>query len=106
MLNDYGPRLIWHLYDYNLEPAGGYFGAKKANEPVHIMYSYNDRSIVVVNSTYNPVSDMIASVRVIDFKLKDLFSQENAVDVDADSVQELLRIPEYIIRRRATRLFH
>ena len=46
------PSLIWHLYD--LQPSNlpaGYFGTKKANEPVHIMYAYDDRSIAVVNST-------------------------------------------------------
>src|SRR5437870_1391666 len=94
MLNNAWPSLIWHLYDYNLEPAGGYFGTKKANEPVHVMYSYDDRSIVVVNSTYKPVSGMKASVRVVDFNLKELFSQEKVVDVDADGVQKVLQIPE------------
>jgi exo-1,4-beta-D-glucosaminidase len=94
MLNNAWPSLIWHLYDYNLEPAGGYFGTKKANEPVHIMYSYDDRSIVVVNSTYKPIRGMKASVRVVDFNMKELFSQEKAVDADADGVQEVLRIPE------------
>ncbi len=33
MLNNAWPSLIWHLYDYYLVPAGGYFGTKKANEP-------------------------------------------------------------------------
>jgi len=94
MLNNAWPSLIWHLYDYNLEPAGGYFGTKKANEPIHIMYSYDDRSIVVVNSTYKPVRGMRASVRVVDFNLEELFSQERAVDVDADGAQKVLQIPE------------
>jgi len=94
MLNNAWPSLIWHLYDYNLQPAGGYFGTKKANEPIHILYSYDDRSIAVVNSTYKPVSGMKASVRVVDFNLKELFSQEKAVDVDVDGVQKVLQIPE------------
>lgn len=96
MLNNAWPSLIWHLYDYNLQPAGGYFGTKKANEPVHIMYSYDDRSIAVVNSTYKPVSGMKASVRVVDFNLKELFSQEKAIDVNADDVQKVLQIPEVL----------
>ena len=36
MLNNAWPSLIWHLYDYYLQPAGGYFGAKKACEPLHV----------------------------------------------------------------------
>ena len=40
MLNNAWPSLIWHLYDYYLQPGGGYFGAKKACGPVHVQYSY------------------------------------------------------------------
>ena len=96
MLNNAWPSLIWHLYDYYLQPAGGYFGTKKANEPVHIMYSYNDRSIAVVNSTYKPVSGMKASVRVLDFKLREMFSEEKSVDVEADGLHKVLQIPEVL----------
>ena len=41
--------MIWHLYDYYLRPGGSYFGSKKAGEPLHVQYSYDDRSVVVVN---------------------------------------------------------
>jgi exo-1,4-beta-D-glucosaminidase len=37
---------------------------------------------------------MKASVRVVDFNLKEFFSQEKTVDVDADGVQKVLHIPE------------
>jgi exo-1,4-beta-D-glucosaminidase len=94
MLNNAWPSLVWHLYDYYLVPAGGYFGTKKANEPIHILYSYDDRSIVLVNSTYRPVSGMQASVRVFDFNLRELFWQKKAVNVGADDVQKVLHIPE------------
>ena len=64
MLNNAWPSMIWHLYDYYLEAGAGYFGTKKACEPVHIQYSYDDRSIVVVNSTYERVAGLLASVHV------------------------------------------
>src|SRR5215475_5870202 len=51
MLNNAWPGLIWHLYSYDLRPAGGYFGSKIALEPVHVQYSYDDRTVAVVNST-------------------------------------------------------
>ena len=54
MLNNAWPSMIWHLYDYYLDAGAGYFAAKKACEPLHIQYSYDDQSIVVVNSTYGP----------------------------------------------------
>lgn len=40
----------WHLYDSQLYPTGGFFGAMRACEPVHIQYDYRDRSIWVHNN--------------------------------------------------------
>jgi exo-1,4-beta-D-glucosaminidase len=94
MMNNAWPSLIWHLYDYNLEPAGGYFGTKKATEPVHVMYSYDDRSVAVINSTYKPVSGLKLSALVLDSNLKELFSHEKPVDIEADGVQKVMQIPE------------
>ena len=51
MQNNAWPGMIWHLYDFYLRPGGSYFGAKKAGEPLHVQYAYDDRSVVVVNST-------------------------------------------------------
>ena len=47
MFNNAWPSIYWHLFDWYLLPAGGYFGTKKANEPVHALFSYDDRSIAV-----------------------------------------------------------
>ena len=94
MLNNAWPSLIWHIYDYNMQPAGGYFGTKKANEPVHVMYSYDDRSVAVVNSTYAPVNGLKLSARLLDFNLKELFSSDKPVSVDADAVNKVLQIPD------------
>jgi exo-1,4-beta-D-glucosaminidase len=94
MLNNAWPSLIWHLYDYYLQPAGGYFGTKKANEPVHIQYSYDDRSIAVVNSTYHPVADLKASARLTDVNLKDEFTQTVPLEIGPDAVKTVVTLPE------------
>lgn len=49
MQNDPWPKLYWHLYNYNLATAGSYFGAKTANKALHAQYSYDDKSLAVVN---------------------------------------------------------
>lgn len=64
MLNNAWPSLHWHLYDYFLNPAGAYFGAKKANEPVHIQYSYDTREIMLVNHTLEAERGLQANIRV------------------------------------------
>jgi len=64
MLNNAWPSLHWHLYDYFLNPAGAYFGAKTANEPVHIQYSYDTRAIMLVNHTLTREHGLRALIRV------------------------------------------
>ena len=64
MLNNAWPSLHWHLYDYFLNPAGAYFGAKIANEPVHIQYSYDTRAILLVNHTLTREHGLRALIRV------------------------------------------
>jgi len=86
--------MIWHLYDYYLEPAGGYFGARKANEPLHIQFSYDDRSVVVVNSLYRPIQGLTATAELYDFGLHKTFSHTVSLDAAEDSAQRLFTIPE------------
>jgi exo-1,4-beta-D-glucosaminidase len=94
MLNNAWPSMIWHLYDYNLEADAGYFATKKACEPVHIQYSYDDHSIVVVNSTYKPAGELTASVEVHGLKWNELYSAQAAVNAAADSSEQVLLLPE------------
>jgi exo-1,4-beta-D-glucosaminidase len=86
--------MIWHLYDYNLDAGGGYFGAKKALEPQHIQYSYDDHSIVVVNSTYKQATGLVAAVVVRGLKWNELFRSESAIDAQADSSQRVVELPD------------
>jgi exo-1,4-beta-D-glucosaminidase len=94
MLNNAWPSMIWHLYDYYLEADAGYFATKKACEPVHIQYSYDDRSIVIVNSTYAPVEGLQASVQVHGLQWNELYSAKAQVNATADSSQRVFTIPE------------
>ncbi|WP_263351644.1 glycoside hydrolase family 2 protein [Acidicapsa acidisoli] len=94
MLNNAWPSMIWHLYDYYLDAGAGYFATKKACEPLHIQYSYDDASIVVVNSTYVAAAGLHASVHVHNLAWKELFSSEATLESSADSSQRVFSIPE------------
>jgi exo-1,4-beta-D-glucosaminidase len=93
MLNNAWPSVIWHLYDYYLLPAGGYFGTKKACEPVHAQYSYDDRSVVVVNTTdrFLRGARLTASVRNLD--LSEPYTRTARLDLAPDANTEAFRIP-------------
>jgi len=94
MLNNAWPSLVWHLYDYFLQPAGGYFGTKKACEPLHVQYSYDDRSVVVVNDQYRDVSGLTVTAELYDFQLEKKFFRQVSLDSPADSVRQALVVPE------------
>jgi exo-1,4-beta-D-glucosaminidase len=94
MLNNAWPSMIWHLYDYYLDAGAGYFATKKACEPLHIQYSYDDRSIVVVNSTYEPVRGLHAGVHVYNLAWQDRFDSTATLDAGPDSAQRVFTIPE------------
>ena len=94
MLNDAWPGLYWHLYDYYLRPGGGYFGTKKALEPVHAMYSYDDRSIAVVNETLKPVKGALLTVRMLALDGSILFRDAAVLNVAVDSVVRSIVLPQ------------
>src|SRR6266852_872021 len=93
MLNNAWPSLIWHLYDYYLVPAGGYFGTKKACEPVHVQYSYDDNSIAVVNGTYETLKGAKVSAKIYSIDAKEKASREATIDLDADSSTKAFDLP-------------
>jgi len=94
MLNNAWPSIIWHLYDYYLRPGGGYFGAKKAMEPLHPVYSYDDRSIWLVSSQYQDVRGLKLTARIYNIDMAEKFSKEASLDAAADSTNKVFDLPE------------
>jgi exo-1,4-beta-D-glucosaminidase len=93
MLNNAWPSMIWHLYDYFLRPAGGYYGTKKACEPLHVQYAYDNGAVVVVNDRQEAVKGLRVSAQVFDLNLVPKFSKDDVIDLPADSVARPFTIP-------------
>jgi exo-1,4-beta-D-glucosaminidase len=94
MLDNAWPSLIWHLYDYYLVPAGGYFGTKKACEPVHVQYSYDDNSVAVINGTYEALKGAKVNARIYSIDAKEKAARETAMDLPADSSTKAFDLPK------------
>lgn len=56
MLNGARPGIYWQLYDYYKQPNAAYYGVKKANAPVQLIYDYHQKAVYAVNETLDPVS--------------------------------------------------
>ena len=94
MLNNAWPSLHWHLYDYFMNPAGAYFGAKKANELVHIQYSYDSHGIVLVNHALDDVHGLQANIRVRNLDGSVRYEKHlQAIDLAGNRTRELTKLP-------------
>jgi exo-1,4-beta-D-glucosaminidase len=93
MLNNAWPSMIWHLYDWYLRPGGSYFGVKKACEPLHVQYSYDDRSIVVVNSYYQRFAGLKVIAKVYNLDMTEKFSKQADVIIEPDSSTRVFALP-------------
>ncbi len=94
MLNNAWPSLIWHLYDYYLVPGGGYFGTKKAQEIVHVQYSYDDHSVAVVNGTYEALKGLKVAAKLYNIDAKEMAAKDATLDLPADASVKALDLPK------------
>jgi exo-1,4-beta-D-glucosaminidase len=94
MLNSAWPSTHWTLYDFYFKPGGGYFGARKANEPVHIAYDYFTRDVDVVNSTLSTRSGLTATATLYNLPSLTVASTTSApVTATANASVKALTVP-------------
>ncbi|MGJ5816097.1 glycosyl hydrolase 2 galactose-binding domain-containing protein [Paludibaculum fermentans] len=59
------PSFVWQTYDYYLEPGSGYFGSKKASEPLHIQWNPSTDAVEVVNYSAGNQSGLSARLQIL-----------------------------------------
>jgi exo-1,4-beta-D-glucosaminidase len=94
MLNNAWPSVHWNLYDYYFKPGGGFFGSRKANEPVHVSYDYATKKVYVVNSTLAARTGLTATASIYntpDLSLK--YTTQVGVTAAANAAGVVLTIP-------------
>ena len=102
MMNKPMPSLLWNLYNHDYDQAGPYFGAKKANTPLHVYYSYaapeNDpgnRMVNVANLTGSTQAGLTVSARTYDMTGK-VIDSKDAWNISLPSqgvMNQLFQIP-------------
>ena len=75
MYNASWPKLWWQLYDYYLMPNGAFYGARIANEPLHISYNYGNNSVEVMNNTGEASTGLSAEINMLDFNMKSVLDK-------------------------------
>lgn len=94
MYNASWPKLWWQLYDYYLMPTGAFYGARTANEPLHVSYNYGANAVDVMNNTGKTVDELTAEINVLDFNLKSVLKKTVSVhDITSKETKEIFNLP-------------
>jgi beta-galactosidase/beta-glucuronidase len=86
------PSMVWQTYDYYLEPTAGYFGAKKASEPLHIQWNPVTDSVEVVNYSGGSQSGLTAHVQLVNLDGAVKWEKSATLDSKEDSVQSPMKM--------------
>jgi len=93
MLNNAWPSILWHLYGHDLAAGGGYYGAKKALEPLHVQLDHG-RRVSVVNSTLDAKAGLSVRAQVLGLDMQEFYAVEVATEVGADGTTDALVLPD------------
>ena len=93
MLNSAWPSLYWQQYDWYGAPTAGYYGTKKACEPVQLLFDYATRKVYAVNETLSE-KELQATVQVFDAASRPIGKETKTVKVGYRDV-----VPVFDLRR-------
>ena len=96
MFNASWPRFYWQFFDYYLVPTGAFYAARKACQPLSVVYDYGDNGIYLVNQTYSARPGLTTSVSIFTTQSKVVFSKTIKANVAADASVKILDLPAAI----------
>ena len=94
MLNSAWPEMYWQLYDYYLMPNGAFYGARKANAPLQLIYDYASKTVILNNDFLQEQTGLSAHIRIFGQNSTEKFNQEIPLQIAANSVQTVFSIPQ------------
>ena len=92
--------LTWQYVDWYLNVGGAYYGAKKACEPLHVQYAYDDQSVYVINNYFDEYQNLSVEAKVLDFNMEEVFAETKTISVkDNDKTKAFkVSLPEEITK--------
>ncbi|HWL87415.1 MAG TPA: hypothetical protein VNO21_16535, partial [Polyangiaceae bacterium] len=93
-LNKGWPTLLWSIYNYDGDQPGAFFGAKKANEPLHAIFTYDDSTVTLDNLGGSVQKDLSIQAKVYDTAGKLLDDQtDSGITLNSQQVQNKVLTP-------------
>ncbi len=100
------PSLLWQTYDYFFDTDAGYYGAKKAAEPLHIQWNAATDAVEVVNYSAGEQKGLTARAQVINIDGTVKWEKSAMLDSHEDSTQSPMQLefPAALARTHFIRL--
>jgi exo-1,4-beta-D-glucosaminidase len=92
MLNSAWPSVYWQLFDYYKVPVASYYGVRRGNSPLQLIYNYKDKAIYLVNETLSPMDKLTAVIRGYSAESELLFEEKKTLSAKATSLQAVSTI--------------
>ncbi len=86
------PSLLWQTYDYFFDTDAGYYGAKKAAEPLHIQWNAATDAVEVVNYNAGEQAGLTAHAQVLDIDGSVKWEKSAAIDSREDSTASPIQL--------------
>ncbi|MGA9587076.1 MAG: discoidin domain-containing protein, partial [Terracidiphilus sp.] len=86
------PSLLWQTYDYFFDTDAGYYGAKKAAEPLHIQWNAATDAVEVVNYSAGEQAGLTAHAQVIDIDGTVKWEKNATLDSHEDSTESPMQL--------------
>ena len=94
-INKGWPSLLWNLYNTDSDQAGSFFGAKKANEPLHVLYTQDNGTVTVDNLGGTSASGLTVESKVYNTAGKVTDDQTSgSISVAAQQVRNAVLTPK------------
>lgn len=92
MLNSAWPSLYWQLFDYYLKPTAAYYAARKANQPIQLIYNYGNNAIYAVNETQDEGQNLKASLKILNINSKELVNNELNFNIAPNTSKKIIQL--------------
>ncbi len=94
MLNSAWPETYWQLYDFYLMPNGAYYGAKKASQPYHAIYNYDEHAVYVSNDKLENLNGASLRIRAYNLSSQLKYEKEISIEIKANSSIKIIELPK------------
>lgn len=86
------PSMVWQIYDYYYDTNAGYFGIKKGNQPINVIYNWATNGIVLCNATGENLDNLQVIIKIYDLNGRERKGEVIKKSIAADTSEELMQL--------------